>query len=37
MKEGPEMFIKFLLNVLANLVALAIYATATYFIWKAIW
>jgi len=37
MKEGPEMFIKFLLNVLANLIALAIYATVTYFIWKAIW
>jgi len=37
MKEGPEMFIKFLLNVLANLIALAIYATITYFIWKAIW
>ena len=37
MKEGPEMFIRFLLNVLANLIALAIYATVTYFIWKAIW
>lgn len=37
MSEGPDKFIQFLLNVLANLVALAIYATATYFIWKAIW
>ena len=37
MKEGPEMFIRFLLNVLANLIALAIYASITYFIWKAIW
>jgi len=37
MNEGPDKFIQFLLNVLANLIALAIYATATYFIWKSIW
>ena len=37
MSEGPDKFIQFLLNVLANLVALAIYATATYCIWKSIW
>ena len=37
MSEGPDKFIQFLLNVLANLIALAIYATATYVIWKSIW
>ena len=37
MKEGPEMFIKFLLNVLANLIALALYGAVTYLIWKSIW
>jgi len=37
MNGGPEMFIKFLLNVLANLIALALYGTVTYLIWKAIW
>ena len=37
MSEGPDKFIQFLLNVLANLVALAIYATATYVIWTSIW
>ena len=36
MKEGPEMFIKFLLNVLANLIALALYGAVTYLIWKSI-
>jgi len=37
MKEGREMFIKFLLNVLANLIALALYGVVTYLIWKSIW
>ena len=37
MSEGPDKFIQFLLNVLANLVALAIYAAVTYFMWKSIW
>jgi hypothetical protein len=37
MNEGPNQFIQFLLNVLANLVALAIYATVTYLVWRTIW
>ena len=37
MSEGRDKFIQFLLNVLANLIALAIYGTVTYLIWKAIW
>jgi len=37
MNEGPDKFIQFLLNVLANLVALALYAGVTYLIWKSIW
>jgi len=32
-----DKFIQFLLNVLANLIALALYAGVTYLIWKAIW
>jgi hypothetical protein len=32
-----DKFVQFCLNVLANLVALAIYATVTYVVWKAIW
>jgi hypothetical protein len=37
MKEGPELFIKFLLNVLANVIAIALYAGISYLIWKVIW
>ena len=37
MNEGPDKFIQFMLNVLANLVALALYGGITYLIWKAIW
>jgi hypothetical protein len=37
MNEGPDKLIQFLLNVLANLIALALYGTVTYLIWKAIW
>ena len=37
MKEGSDKFIQFLLNVLANLVALALYGGTTYLIWKSIW
>ena len=37
MNEGPDKFIQFLLNVLANLIALAIYALASMAIWKSIW
>ena len=36
MKEGPDKFVQFLLNVLANLVALALYGAVTYLIWKVI-
>ena len=36
MNEEPDKFIQFLMNVLANLVALAIYATVTYLVWKVI-
>ena len=37
MREGPEMFIKFLLNVLANLVAISLYVGISYLIWRVIW
>ena len=37
MNEGPDKFMQFILNVLANLIALAIYGVVTYLIWKAIW
>ena len=37
MSEGPDKFIQFLLNVLANLVAIALYASISYLIWKIIW
>ena len=37
MNEGPDKFIQFLLNVLANLVALAIYGGITYLVWRTIW
>ena len=37
MNEGPDKFVQFLLNVLANLVALMLYGGITYLIWKAIW
>ena len=32
-----DKFIQFALNVLANLIALALYAGVTYLIWKSIW
>jgi len=37
MNEEPDKFIQFLLNVLANLIALALYGAVTYLIWKSIW
>jgi hypothetical protein len=37
MSEGPDKFIQFLLNVLANLIALVLYGIATYVVWRAIW
>ena len=37
MSEGPDKFIQFLLNVLANLVAIALYTSISYLIWKIIW
>lgn len=37
MSEGPDKFVQFLLNVLANCIALALYGTVTYVIWKSIW
>ena len=37
MNEGPDKFIQFLLNVLANLVAIVLYASISYLIWKVIW
>jgi hypothetical protein len=32
-----DKFVQFILNVLANLIALALYGAVTYFIWQAIW
>ena len=37
MNEGPDKFIQFLLNVLANVIAIALYASISYLIWKVIW
>ena len=37
MNEGPDKFVKFMLNVLANLVALMLNGGITYLIWRAIW
>jgi hypothetical protein len=37
MREGPDKFIQFLLNVLANIIAIALYAGISYLIWKVIW
>ena len=37
MNEGPDKFIQVLLNVLANVIAIALYASISYLIWKIIW